>query len=204
MNTEINHYHELSDETLILRYQNGEVAVQDYLLEKYKDLVRRRARAMYLMGQDTDDLIQEGMIGLFKAVRDYQPGRSASFLTFATLCVDRQLITAVQNSNRQKNIPLNFAVPLEPEGEIGSFSPRLQEENPEAIIIDQENRADLEQLISEELSPMEKEVLEHYLSGETYTSIGEQMGRSAKSIDNALQRIRRKISQARNVKQRKG
>ena len=107
-------YDGVSDEELIRRYRAGESGISDYLIEKYKGMIRTRARAMYLIGGDTDDLIQEGMIGMFKAIRDYQPDREASFFTFATMCVERQLISAIKNYNRQKNMVLNQAVPLEP------------------------------------------------------------------------------------------
>lgn len=185
-------FHEISDEELIVRLRNGEGDIEDYLMEKYKGLVRQKARAMFLIGGDTDDLIQEGMIGLFKAVRDYQPDREASFATFARTCVNRQIYSAVQNSNRQKHIPLNSYVSLNQEDENSPIW-ELSVENPEEIIIDQENTKDLQRRISEYLSPMENKVLDHYLKGENYVEIGEKLHRAPKSIDNALQRIRTKI-----------
>ena len=105
-------YSKYSDEELIQRLRAGETGIADYLIEKYKYLVRRKARAMFLIGGDTDDLIQEGMIGLFKAVRDYHPGKEASFVTFAQMCIDRQIYSAVQSSNRQKHMPLNTYISL--------------------------------------------------------------------------------------------
>ena len=182
----------ISDEELIARLRDGETIIEDYLMEKYKGLVRQTARAMFLIGGDTDDLIQEGMIGLFKAVRDFQPGREATFATFARMCIDRQIYSAIQNSNRQKHLPLNSYVSLNQEDESSPIW-ELSVENPEEIIIDQETTRDLQQKISDYLSPMENKVLDLYLKGEGYVEIGRILGKSPKSIDNALQRIRAKI-----------
>lgn len=185
-------YGQFSDEQLIERLRGGETEISDYLMEKYKGLVRKKARAMYLIGGDTDDLIQEGMIGLFKAVQDYRPDREASFQTFASLCIERQLYSAVKNSTRQKHIPLNSYVSLSEEAETGSLE-GLWSENPEALIIDRENTGSLEKQISQTLSPMENKVLDYYLEGYSYVQIAELMNKQSKSIDNALQRIRGKI-----------
>ena len=182
----------ISDEELIARLRDVETIIEDYLMEKYKGLVRQKARAMFLIGGDTDDLIQEGMIGLFKAVRDFQPGREATFATFARMCIDRQIYSAIQNSNRQKHLPLNSYVSLNQEDESSPIW-ELSAENPEEIIIDQETTRDLQQKISDYLSPMENKVLDLYLKGEGYVEIGRILGKSPKSIDNALQRIRAKI-----------
>ena len=188
----MNRYESCSDEELIRRLRQGEKEISDYLMEKYKELVRKRARAMYLIGGETDDLIQEGMIGLFKAVQDYRPDRETSFRTFAALCIDRQLYTAVKNSTRQKHIPLNSYVSLSEEEESGTVE-GLWSENPEALIIDRETTGILEKEISKALSPMENEVLSYYLRGYGYVQIAEWMGKKPKSVDNALQRIRGKI-----------
>ena len=185
-------YGPCSDEELIERLRNGESKISDYLMEKYKGTVKKRARAMYLIGGETDDLIQEGMIGLFKAVQDYRPDREASFRTFAGLCIDRQLYSAVKNSTRQKHIPLNSYVSLSEEEESGSLE-GLWSENPEALVIDRETTGILEKEISRALSPMENKVLDYYLRGYGYVQIAEIMGKTPKSIDNALQRIRGKI-----------
>lgn len=185
-------YDTLSDEELIVRLRGGDAAVEDYLMEKYKGLVRQKARAMFLIGGDTDDLIQEGMIGLFKAVRDYQDDRSASFQTFARMCVDRQIYSAIQNSNRQKHMPLNSYISLSQEDEEDRFEEAWME-SPENIVIDQESTRALQAEIARNLSTMENKVLECYLSGESYSEIGSRLGKSAKAIDNALGRIRRKI-----------
>ena len=160
-------------------------------MEKYKELVRYKARAMFLIGGETDDLIQEGMIGLFKAVQNYQPDKDTSFQTFATLCIDRQLYSAIQNSNRQKHMPLNSYVSLSEEEQEDIEGNWM--ESPEAIIIDQESTRALEQEIQKVLSPMENKVLNYYLRGYNYIKIAKLMNKTPKSIDNALQRIRGKI-----------
>ena len=185
-------YSKYSDEELIQRLRAGETGIADYLIEKYKYLVRRKARAMFLIGGDTDDLIQEGMIGLFKAVRDYHPGQEASFVTFAQMCIDRQIYSAVQSSNRQKHMPLNTYISLSQEDE---ESPLAQAwvETPEEIIIDRENTRALEDEIKSALSPMENTVLNYYLEGKSYADIGMLMDKNPKSVDNALRRIRTKI-----------
>ena len=187
-------YDGIKDEELISRFQNGESEILDYLMEKYKNMVRKKARTMFLIGGENDDLIQEGMIGLFKAVRDYQPDRDAAFQTFASICVDRQIYNAIQSSNRQKHQPLNSYISLsEQDGENEEHLGDNWGENPESIIIDQENVQDLEQEITATLSPMENQVLEYYLAGNGYGEIAQIMGKTPKSIDNALQRIRIKI-----------
>ena len=185
-------YANCSDEELILRLHGGEEEISDYLMEKYKEFVRRKARAMYLMGGETDDLIQEGMIGLFKAVKDYRPERDASFRTFAGLCIDRQLYSAIQSSNRKKHLPLNSYVSLNSENETGDLEGQWSE-NPEALIIDRERTSALEEEIRKMLSPMENKVLKYYLQGYGYVKIAELMGKNSKAVDNALQRIRGKI-----------
>lgn len=187
-------YDGIKDEELISRFKNGESEILDYLMEKYKNMVRKKARTMFLIGGENDDLIQEGMIGLFKAVRDYQPDRDAAFQTFASICVDRQIYNAIQSSNRQKHQPLNSYISLsEQDGENEEHFGDNWGENPESIIIDQENVQDLEQEITATLSPMENQVLEYYLAGNGYGEIARTMGKTPKSIDNALQRIRIKI-----------
>lgn len=184
-------YDNVTDEMLIERLRGGEAGISDYLMEKYKELVRKKARAMFLIGGDTDDLIQEGMIGLFKAVRDYQPDKEASFQTFARMCIDRQMYNAIQNSNRQKHQPLNSYISLSEEEEVGLEE--FQVENPESIIINQESLQSLQEKIQKNLSPMENKVLDCYMKGYNYVRIAEIMEKSPKSIDNALRRIRTKI-----------
>ncbi|MGI6070254.1 MAG: sigma-70 family RNA polymerase sigma factor [Blautia sp.] len=188
------HYEEYSDEELIRLLRGGEEEISEYLVEKYKDMVRKEARAMYLIGGETDDLIQEGMIGLFKAVRDYEPDKEASFRTFAKICVDRQIYNAIQGSNRQKHQPLNSYVSLSSEDEEVHLG-ELLERSPESIVIDRENVQDTERQIHQCLSKFENQVLSYYLKGYGYVKIGELLGRSPKSIDNALQRIRGKVKE---------
>ena len=189
-------YDGIKDEELIFRFKNGESEILDYLMEKYKNMVRKKARTMFLIGGENDDLIQEGMIGLFKAVRDYQPDKDASFQTFAGICVDRQIYNAIQSSNRQKHQPLNSYISLsEQDGENEEHLGDAWVENPESFIIDQENVQSLEQEITTTLSPMENQVLEYYLAGNGYGEIAQIMGKTPKSIDNALQRIRTKIKE---------
>lgn len=185
-------YENISDEDLIVRLRGGESGISDYLMEKYKGLVKQKARAMFLIGGDNDDLIQEGMIGLFKAVQDYQPEKEASFQTFARICIDRQIYNAIKNSNRQKHQPLNTYISLSAEDDENTLDD-ICAQSPETIVIDQENRRFLEEEISRSLSSMEKKVLEYYLEGCSYVEISHLLDKSPKSIDNALQRIKAKI-----------
>ena len=172
------------------------------LLNKYKEMVLKKAKSMYILGGDSDDLIQEGMLGLFKAVRDYDCGRDASFRTFAQLCVTRQLYTAVTASSRKKHLPLNTAVslsrPVREDGgeEEEEFLDCLEADassNPEVYLIGQEDMERLEEKIEKELSPFEKQVLELHLTGMGYVEIAHVLNRDEKSTDNALQRIRTKL-----------
>ena len=185
-------YDTCTDEELIARLRAGEREITDYLIDKYKSLVRTRARALYLVGGDHEDLIQEGRLGRFKAVRDYKPGKEASFATFAGLCIDRQMYSAVASSQRQKHQPLNSFVSLsEP---VSEQELRLvDEETPEEIMISRENVIGMHERIKERLSKFEYQVLELYLKGYDYTQIAEKLGKQPKAIDNALQRIRSKV-----------
>lgn len=198
-------YANISDEELILRLRDGESHITDFIMDKYKNLVRSKAKTMYILGADTEDLIQEGMIGLFKAIRDYDSGRDASFFTFADLCVSRQMYTAVQASRREKHLPLNSYVSLysahvsgtdREDGEEVQLVNALASHtdiNPEELLIDKENAEHLEQLIEKELSSFEKQVLDLYIVGMSYSQIAKILGRDEKSTDNALQRIKMKV-----------
>lgn len=198
-------YVKCSDEELIVRLRDGESAITDYIMDKYKNLVRSKAKSMYILGADREDLIQEGMIGLFKAVRDYDTGRDASFFTFADLCVSRQMYTAVQAAGRQKHAPLNTYISLyastfetdSPDvGEAGELINSVisqSERNPEEVLIDKENVELLEKAIEKELSSFEKQVLDLHLTGMKYSQIAKVLGRDDKSTDNALQRIKAKL-----------
>ena len=195
-------FEKMSENDIINLAQKRENAAMEYLLEKYKPLVRQKTRKLFLIDGDKDDLIQEGMIGLFKAVRDYQVGKDAAFRTFADLCISRQLYSAIKKSNRLKNQPLNSYVSIysdefsdadELAGDrtvISSGSDNIA--NPEAIMIDRENAIDMQNKMFDKLSKMEREVLKRYLEGMTYQEIAADMEKSPKSIDNALQRIDRK------------
>jgi RNA polymerase sporulation-specific sigma factor len=185
-------YDTFSDEELITMLRGGENDITDYILEKYKPLVRRCTNAMYLIGGETEDLIQEGMIGLFKAIRDFQPEHKTSFFTFAKLCINRQLCTAIESSNRKKHQPLNSYISL---SEQGSEPIYPMAESPEQTVIEQELWEEYKKRLEGMLSGMEHEVLDLYLEGQGYTQIAHRMGKTPKSIDNALQRIKQKIKQ---------
>ena len=182
---------QLTDEELVERIRGGDSTCMDILIERYKRQVRNQARALYLMGGDNDDLIQEGMLGLFKAIRDYRPEKEASFEAFARLCISRQLYSAVQAAGRQKHAPLNTYVELSDQLDTQEDGP--QGKSPEELLIDRENIEGLRKEIWKVLSPMEKKILQFYLEGESYTEIAAGLNRFPKSVDNALQRIRRKL-----------
>ena len=198
-------YTNISDEELILRLRDGESNITDFIMDKYKNLVRSKAKTMYILGADTEDLIQEGMIGLFKAIRDYDSGRDASFFTFADLCISRQMYTAVQASRREKHVPLNTYVSLYSAQKTGTEREDAEEVqlvnalashtdiNPEEMLIDKENVEYLEGVIEKELSSFEKQVLDLYVVGMSYSQIAKILGRDEKSTDNALQRIKMKL-----------
>lgn len=195
-------YSQSADEELILRLRDGETQIMDYICDKYKDMVRVKAKSMFILGGDNEDLIQEGMIGLFKAVRDYDCGRDASFHTFADLCISRQMYTAVQASKRQKHIPLNTYVSLygddaaqEESGQRSLLESLTSQAglSPEELFLDKERVQYLEERIDQELSSFEKQVLDLYLTGMSYSQIARVLGRDEKSTDNALQRLKGKI-----------
>ena len=199
-------YGQYSDEELIVRLRDGEEQITDYIMDKYKHLVKSKAKSMYILGADNDDLIQEGMIGLFKAVRDYDIGRDASFFTFADLCISRQMYTAVQASGRQKHAPLNTYISLYShvspgdgggqdgeEAQLQNILTANSGQSPEELLIDRENVERLEKIIERELSAFEKQVLDLYITGMGYMQIARVLGRDGKSTDNALQRIKGKL-----------
>ncbi|MDE7283093.1 MAG: RNA polymerase sporulation sigma factor SigH [Lachnospiraceae bacterium] len=200
-------YQQYSDEELIMHLRDGEDGIIDFIMNKYKNLVRNKAKSMYILGADGDDLIQEGMIGLFKAIRDFDSGRDASFFTFADLCISRQMYTAVQASRRQKHIPLNTYISLnaaagrnddrnEDDIALVNILTLKSDQSPEEMVIDKENVEQLEKTIEKELSGLEKQVLDLYLTGMSYTQIAKVLGRDEKSTDNALQRIKNKLRKA--------
>lgn len=180
-------YGNLTDEELMKRLEAGETEVTEYLLDKYKPLVKSRARTLYLIGGEKDDLIQEGMIGLFRAIRGFRASGERSFYTFAELCIMRQMYTAVQASGRKKHAPLNSYVSLDEGTEL------LTEQNPEDLVIDQENLESRYDQIHRRLSDMEKLVLELYLEGKTYMQIASVIGKNEKAVDNTIQRLKKKL-----------
>lgn len=194
-------YTEMSDEQLISLAQEGNNQVVDYLMEKYKNFVRKKAYELYMIGGDNDDLIQEGMIGLFKAVRDYNSHKDTSFFTFADLCISRQMYTAIHASKRKKHIPLNTYVSLysgiSEESEEQTLMNRVysaHDKNPEELFIDKENEGYIEEQMQENLSTFEMQVIDLYMTGAPYVKIAEILERTPKSVDNAIQRIRSKLS----------
>ncbi len=197
-------YKNCTDEELIQLSHRGEDAATDYLLEKYKPLVRKKARTLYLIGGENDDLIQEGMIALYKAIREYDAKRQSSFAAFAGLCIEHQLYNVIKGANRLKNSPLNSYISLytPTEREVGNSSRETLADtllptelmNPEDILIDRENVTDMERKMEESLSSFECNVVKLYIDGHNYQQIAKILGKSGKSVDNALQRIKKKLS----------
>ncbi len=195
-------FEEMTDEQLVKAAQQGPCAdaAMEYLLNKYKNFVRTKARSYFLIGADHEDIVQEGMIGLYKAIRDFKSEKLTSFRAFAELCITRQIITAIKTATRQKHIPLNSYVslnrPIFDEDSDRTLLDVITEDapsNPEDMLIDQEDYYHIEGRIGEMLSPLEKDVLQRYMDGKSYVEIAEDMDRHVKSIDNALQRIKRKL-----------
>ena len=198
----IEQYKRMSDEELVLKYRNGDEKAVEFLLEKYKNLVRKEARAYFLEGADGDDLLQEGMIGLYRAIRDYKSDKNVAFMVFASLCIKRQIKTAVTRSNRLKNKPLNdyvsFDTPImDEQGEesvLLDVIPSNEDVNPEKLVIEREQSSQLLTEVFDALSKMEEEVLELFMEGLSYNEIAELINKSPKAVDNAMQRIRSKIN----------
>jgi RNA polymerase sporulation-specific sigma factor len=197
-------YNRYEDRELIaLVRKDGNEEVIDFILNKYKGMVRRRARGMFLIGGENDDLIQEGMIGLFKAIRDFDGDKGVPFGAFAEICIARQMYTAVEAFNRKKHKPLNSYLSLsggdkngsEEFAVLGDVLESRTIKNPEEVIIDRESVSDKIKRIHERLSSFELKVLDLFLEGDNYVEIGEKLDKSAKSIDNALQRIKQKIQE---------
>ncbi|MCR5281993.1 MAG: RNA polymerase sporulation sigma factor SigH [Lachnospiraceae bacterium] len=194
---------EQTDESLLLQYREGDRAVLDELFGRYKDMVRIKARSMFILGGDNDDLIQEGMIGLLKAVRDYDASQGSSFHSFAELCISRQIYTAVQSANRKKHSPLNHYVSIyrDRTDETGGGEDLLsvleasESFDPEKLMIDRENVSRIYRMIDQLLSPLEKQVLDLKLTGMNYTQIAAVLEREPKSVDNAIGRIKKKLGE---------
>jgi len=197
---ENNRLEALTDEQLMPIIRKGSEHAMDVLFERYKNYVRSKARSYFLIGADREDIIQEGMIGLYKAIRDYRDDKQSSFRGFAELCITRQMITAIKSATRQKHMPLNSYISLnKPVYDDGSDRTLIdvltpaREANPEELMIGQEDFEAVEQCIGSQLTPLEKKSLMLYLRGNSYLEIAEELGKRPKSIDNALQRVKRKL-----------
>jgi RNA polymerase sporulation-specific sigma factor len=190
----------MEDESLVELVHEGDSAALEYLINKYKNFVRAKARSYFLIGADREDIIQEGMIGLYKAIRDFKEDKLSSFKAFAELCITRQMITAIKTATRQKHIPLNSYVSLdkpiydeESDRTLMDVICGTKVTDPEELIINQEEFDDIEVKMGEILSDLERKVLMLYLDGRSYQEISVDLDRHVKSIDNALQRVKRKL-----------
>lgn len=190
----------LDEELVVECARTGDDKAQEYLIKKYKNFVRSKARSYFLIGADREDIIQEGMIGLFKAIRDYQHDKISSFKAFAELCITRQIITAIKTATRQKHIPLNSYVSLnkpiydeESDRTLLDVITSSKISDPEELLISREELGHIESKIGEILSDLEWQVLTYYLQGKSYQEIAMDLDRHVKSIDNALQRVKRKL-----------
>lgn len=193
-------YEVMLDEDIVELAKEGDVAAQEYLINKYKNFVRAKARSYFLIGADREDIIQEGMIGLYKAIRDFRSDKLSSFRAFAELCITRQIITAIKTATRQKHIPLNSYVSLnkpiydeDSDRTLLDVISGTKITDPEELIISREEFDDIEEKMGEILSSLEWKVLMSYLEGKSYQEIAVDLKRHVKSIDNALQRVKRKL-----------
>lgn len=188
------------DEEVVIHAKNGDTRAQEYLINKYENFVRSKAKSYFLIGADKEDIYQEGMIGLYKAIRDFKPHKLSSFKAFAELCITRQIITAIKTATRQKHIPLNTYISLnkpiydeESERTLLDILSGVKVADPEELIISREEVSNIGNEISKVLSQLEMKVLFSYLEGKSYQEIACDLDRRAKSIDNALQRVKRKL-----------
>jgi len=193
-------YESLSDEEIVQLARDTNDEALEHLINKYKNFVRAKARSYFLIGADREDIIQEGMIGLYKAIRDFRPDKLASFRAFAELCITRQIITAIKTATRQKHIPLNSYVSLnkpiydeESDRTLLDVISGSKVTDPEELVISREEFSDIETKMVEFLSELEWQVFMFYLEGKSYQEIADELGRHVKSIDNALQRVKRKL-----------
>lgn len=198
--TKLDEYLNLDDEEIVLLGRRGDKNATEFLINKYKNLVKLKARSYFLIGADREDVVQEGMIGLYKAIRDYQQDKSMAFKTFAELCITRQMITAVKNATRQKHIPLNSYISLNrkvfDDDSDKTYIEMVSDgivSDPEQLLIKKEEVSGIENKMGEILSSFEWEVLSLYLNGKSYTEIANNVNRPVKSIDNALQRVKKKV-----------
>jgi RNA polymerase sporulation-specific sigma factor len=193
-------YSEFPDEKLVLLAQGGDENAEEYLIRKYKDVVRSKAHLYFMVGADSEDIVQEGMIGIFKAIRSYNKTKQASFHTFAEICINRQIITAIKRATRLKHSPLNTSVSLskplsdtEPDTTLEETLSSNSNTDPEALFLLKEDMGYIEGNGSEIFSDLELTVWNEYLKGRSYLQIAEITGRSPKAIDNAIQRTKRKL-----------
>ncbi len=197
---DINRFHMMTDEEIVEEARNGNNDALEFLMNKYKNFVRAKARSYFLIGADREDIIQEGMIGLYKAIRDYRHDKLSSFRAFAELCITRQIITAIKTATRQKHIPLNSYVSLnkpiydmESDRTLLDVLSATKICDPEELVISREEYKRIESDMGEILSDLEWEVLMAYLQGKSYQEIAVELDRHVKSVDNALQRVKRKL-----------
>lgn len=194
-------YSKLTDEQIISQIKQGNEEALSYLLEKYKKLVNTKVGKYFMVGAEKEDIVQEGMIGLFKAIKDFKPDKQNSFKSFANICIERQLITAIKSSNRQKHMPLNSYLSLNTAAYdnneedsvelIDTFNSKTVED-PLETIMKEEYYNEVENAVTKNLSKFEKQVLDRFLKGESYIKIAEKLDSPVKSVDNAIQRIRKK------------
>ena len=196
-----------TDEEIVIEAKNNNSLAQEFIISKYENFVKAKAKSYFLIGADKEDIYQEGMIGLYKAIRDFNPDKLTSFRAFAEICVTRQIITAIKTATRQKHIPLNTYVSLnkpifeeESERTLLDVLASLKITDPEELVISEEQMEYIQSEIKNVLSDLEQEVLKSYLDGKSYQEIACDLDRHAKSIDNALQRVKRKLEKCLNIK----
>lgn len=201
-------YGPLDDEVILEYVRGGDQEALTFLIQKYRNFVKAKSRSYFLIGADREDIIQEGMIGLYKAIRDYKEDKLSSFKAFAELCITRQIITAIKTATRQKHIPLNSYVSLdkpiydeESDRTLLDVLTESKNMDPEELVINQEENVDIELKMSELLSDLERKVLSLYLDGRSYQEISEELNRHVKSIDNALQRVKRKLERYMEIRE---
>ncbi len=207
LNSKISSFEGCVDEEIVMEAKAGNSRAQEYIIGKYENFVKAKAKSYFLIGADKEDIYQEGMIGLYKAIRDFKPDKLSSFKAFAELCVTRQIITAIKTATRQKHIPLNTYVSLnkpiydeESDRTLLDILSEAKVANPEELIISREELKHIQNEIGEVLSDLEMKVLMSYLDGKSYQEIACDLDRHAKSIDNALQRVKRKLEKCLNNK----
>lgn len=207
ISSNLSYMNEISDEEIVLKAKHGNKLAQEKIINKYEQFVKNKAKSYFLIGADKEDIYQEGMIGLYKAIRDFNPDKLTSFKVFAELCITRQIITAIKTATRQKHIPLNTYISLnkpmyeeESDRTLLDVIEGLTVSDPEELIIGREEVKHIEKEISKVLSELELEVLMSYLDGKSYQEIACDLDRQAKSIDNALQRVKKKLEKCLNIK----